>query len=123
MTLAIRIDLPPTGELETNGWNPEATQEQMDEELAARQKFIDGISPYLESLPTRPLRRAGNVSHVKLLGRSEWSELNHYLLLVEVDIWIGKADPDLAAALPPGAEMSVIGDYAPIQEWSKPLPS
>src|SRR4029077_11115093 len=61
-TLAITIDLPPTGELETSGNGSSPTQAQQDEEMKARQYFIDLVSPYLESLPERPPHRAGNVS-------------------------------------------------------------
>lgn len=119
-TLAITIDLPPTGELESSGNGTSPTQVQMDQEMQARQKFIDLISPYLTSLPDRPPRRAGNVSHVQLLGRDVWSQLNHYLLLITIDITDGGIDQDLAALLPPGAQVSVVGVVGSLQEWPQP---
>ena len=48
-TLAITIDLPPTGELEASGNGSAPTQAQQDEEMKARQNFIHLVSPYLES--------------------------------------------------------------------------
>jgi hypothetical protein len=116
-TLAITIDLPPTGELETSGNGSSPTQAQQDEEMKARQNFIDLVSPYLESLPERPPHRAGNVSQVELPGRDVWSELNHYLLLITIDITDGGIDQDLAALLPPGAQVSVVGVVDSLQEW------
>ena len=116
-TLAITIDLPPTGELETSGDGTSPTQAQTDEEMQARQDFIDLISPYLKSLPERPPRRAGNVTHVKLLGRDVWSELNHYLLLITIDITDGGIDRELASLLPEGSQVSVVGVVGPLQQW------
>jgi hypothetical protein len=42
--LTISIDLPPAGELETTGDGTSPTQAQMDEEMKARQDFIDVAS-------------------------------------------------------------------------------
>jgi len=116
-TLAITIDLPPAGELEISGNGSSPTQAQMDEETKARRSFIDLVSPYLESLPARPPRRAGNVSQVELLGRDVWSQLNHYLLLITIDITDGGIGADLAALLPPDAQVSVVGVVDPLQQW------
>ena len=85
-TLAISIDLPPTGELETSGNGSSPTDIQMAEEEKARQKFLDAVSPYLASVPKRPPHRQANVSSIELLGTGVWSQLNHYLLLVTVDL-------------------------------------
>jgi len=116
-TMAISIDLPPVGELETSGDGTSPTDAQMDEEMHARQKFLDIVSPYFESLPKRPLRRAGNVSRVELLGRRVWSELNHYLLLVTVDIGGLPIEQELSAKLPQGSKVSVVGDFEFLQAW------
>ncbi len=118
--VAITIDMPPTGELETSGDGTSPTQEQMDEETLARQNFLDTIAPYLKSLPERPPHRSGNVSHAQLLGRDEWSLLNHYLLLLTVDIWQADTDPELSALLPQGAQVAVLGSFESLQEWPMP---
>ncbi len=80
------IDVPPVGELEMSGDGSSPTQEQMDEEQAARDATIAKMRPYLESLPQRPPHRAGNVSHVQLLGNNTWSNLNRYAVILSVDI-------------------------------------
>lgn len=115
--LVVKIDAPPQGELETSGDGTNPTDDQMAEEQRFRQSFLDGISPYLESLPQRPPHRSGNVRHVELLGREVWSEMNHFLLVLHVDI--GNVDlSELSAHLPPGSEVSVVGgDYQSISEW------
>jgi len=121
MTLAISIDLPPTGELETSGKGWSVTDAQMAEETQARQNFLDLVSPYFESLLKRPPRRAYNVLRVELLGGDVWSELNHYLLLVDIDIGDLGIDQELSALLPKGSQVSVVGrDLEPVQEWTGP---
>ena len=105
------IDVPPEGG--TSGQT--SADAQVGEE--ARQKFLDSISPYFESLPKRPLRRAGNVSRVELLGRRVWSELNHYLLLVTVDTGGLPIEQELSAKLPQGSKVSVVGDFEFLQAW------
>ena len=119
-TLAISIDLPPTGELETAGNGTSPTQSQMDEETRARQRFVDMVTSYLKSLPrTRP-HRAGNVTRVELLGRNVFSQLNHYLLLVTVDIGDPGIEGHLSALLPQGTQISVVGEFTPVREWPDP---
>ena len=119
-TLAISIDLPPTGELETVGNGISPTQAQMDEETRARQRFVDMVTSYLKSLPrTRP-HRAGNVTRVELLGRNVFSQLNHYLLLVTVDIGDPGIEGHLSALLPQGTQISVVGEFTPVKEWPEP---
>jgi len=118
--LAISIDLPPTGELETAGNGISPTQAQMDEETRARQRFVDMVTSYLKSLPrTRP-HRAGNVTRVELLGRNVFSQLNHYLLLVTVDIGDPGIEGHLSALLPQGTQISVVGEFTPVKEWPEP---
>jgi len=114
-TVVIRIEMPPKGALEVTGQGVNPTDEQMAEERQARQEFLDAITQPLASLPGRPPRRAGNVSRVELLGANVWSELNHYLLLLTVDI--GDPHVDWASILPPGAKVATIGSYAPLHEW------
>jgi hypothetical protein len=119
-TLAISIDLPPTGELETAGNGISPTQAQMDEETRARQRFVDMVTSYLKSLlGTRP-HRAGNVTRVELLGRNVFSQLNHYLLLVTVDIGDPGIEGHLSALLPQGTQISVVGEFTPVKEWPEP---
>jgi hypothetical protein len=117
-TLVISIDLPPTGELETSpNWSGAATDAQMAEETQARQNFLGLVSPYFESLLKRPARRQGNVGGVELLGCDQWSQFNHYLLLVTFDIGEPVSVSDLSALLPQGSQVSVVGaSFAPV-EW------
>jgi hypothetical protein len=122
-TLAITIDLPAAGELEATGDGTSPTQDQMDQETQARQNFTDLISPYLKSLPERPPRRAGNVSRVELLGRDVWSQLNHYLLLITIDIGEAGIDQELLALLPSGSQVSAAGVFDSLQEWPEPDPA
>jgi hypothetical protein len=119
-TLVISIDLPPTGALETtrNGTSP--TQSQMDEETKTRQHFVDTVASYLESLPRTPPHAAGNVTRVELLGRNVFSQLNHYLLLVTVDIGDPGIEGHLSALVPQGTQISVVGEFTPVQEWPEP---
>ena len=119
-TLAISIDLPPAGELETTGNGTSPTQSQMDEETRARQRFIDTVASYLESLLNTPPHAAGNVTRVELLGRNVFSQLNHYLLLVTVVIGNPGIEGRLSALLPKGTQISVVGEFAPVREWPKP---
>jgi hypothetical protein len=121
-TLAISIDLPPSGELETSGDGTSPTDAQMAEETQMRQNLLGVVSPYLESLPKRPPHRAGNVSHVELLGREVWSQLNHYMLLVTVDIGEAGIAEELSALLPEGSQVAVVGEFGPLQEWPEPDP-
>lgn len=114
-TLAIAIELPPQGALEISGSDLDATQEQFDEELGFRQEFLDAISPYLASLPERPAHRMGNVSRAELLGTDIWTQMNHYLLLLTIDI--GEPPLDLEAYMPAGSTARVIGSYRPQVEF------
>jgi hypothetical protein len=114
-TVVIRIDMPSKGVLEVTGEGSAPTDDQMAEERRARQEFLDAVSPTLASLVGKPPKRTGNVSHVELLGANVWSQLNHYLVLVSVDS--GEPDIDWSALLPPGAEVTTIGSYAPLQRW------
>ena len=115
--LAISIDLPPVGALEISGDGSSPTPAQIAEEEKARQKFLDTISPFLASLPKRPPHRFGNVSNVDLQGAGVWSELNHYLLLLTVDLGNRGIDQELLAILPQGTKVSVIGIFGSLQTW------
>jgi len=114
-TIAIQIELPPQGELEISGSDLDATQEQRDEELGYRQAFLDKIGPYLASLPDVPPHAMGNVSHVQLLGTDIWTQMNHYLLLLTVDI--GEPRLELEAYMPEGSTACTIGSYRPQLEY------
>ena len=117
--LIVKIDAPPQGELETSGNGSNPTDDQMAEEQRFRQSFLDGVSPYLESIPQRGFHRSGNVSRVELLGKEVWSEMNHYLVILEVDI--GDVDlSELASYLPQGSKVEVVGgNYDSISEWTR----
>jgi len=77
------------------------------------------VSPYFASLPNRRPHRADNVSRVELFGRNVWSELNHYLLLVTVDIGDPGIQKELSSKLPEGSKVSVVGAFESLQEWSR----
>ena len=119
-TLTISIDMPPTGVLETTGQDSELTDAQMAEELQARQAFLDLISPFLQALPGRPLHREGNVSRAELLGASTWTRLNHYQLILEVDIGGQEIATQLGQLLPAGAQVAVLGEFESLQVWPEP---
>ena len=102
------IDVPPEGG--TSGQT--SADAQVGEE--ARQKFLDSISPYFESLPQRPPRRTGNVTRVELLGDN--SQFNHYLLLITFDLPFSLIQ-ELSAKLPPGSQVSVVGEFDLMQAW------
>lgn len=112
--VAVQIEMPPKGELETKGGGESPTDEQMKEESGIRQDYIDSIAPTIESAIKSSPHRSGNVERVELLGTDVWSELNHYLLLVFVDIGEPRLDLD---ALAPGGKATVIGSYAPLHAW------
>lgn len=116
-TLVISIDMPPTGELETTSNGSALTDAQTAEELQARQDFLDLVSPFLQALPGRPLHREGNVSRVELLGANAWSQLNHYLLILSVDIGGQEIGGQLSQLLPAGAQVSVRGEFDSMQAW------
>jgi hypothetical protein len=118
-TVAIRIDMPPKG-IEVNGEGSSPTDDQMAEEQAARDQFMELIAPALSSLPERPPRRTGNVSRVQLLGANTWSNLNHYLVLVDSD---GEVGPDLESVLPADAKVEVIGAYGGLMQWPEAAPA
>ena len=121
-TMAISLDLPPVGELETSGDGSSPTDAQMAEEEKARQTFLDAVSPFLASVPKRPPHAFGNVSKVELLGAGVWSQMNHYLLLLEVDIGDPRID-GLKPLLPKGSKMSVVGTYESLQTWPETRPA
>jgi hypothetical protein len=120
MLYAVQIDLPPEGELETSGNGTAPTDAQMAEEQALRQRFLDNAGPQLAALSQRPPQRSGNVSCAELLGADVWSTLNHYLLLVTVDI--GDPRIDFDALLPPGGTATVVGAYDTLAEWPATTP-
>lgn len=120
-TLAIRIDMPPTGELETTGDGKSPTQAQMDEEFQARQKFIDTVSPLFKAAAGR-LLRTGVVSQIELLGHEEWGQLNHYLVLVRVAAGGTGIPGAISELLPPDAQVSVV-NLTTLQDWPEPDPA
>ena len=123
-TFAVSIIAAPVGVLETSGDGSSPDQAQMDEETRARDSFLALIAPYLQALPDRPPRRMGNVSRAELLGRGVWSELNHYLLLLEVDIGDPGTEDDLIALLPGGSRVTTIGaDFDSLKVWPDGSPA
>jgi hypothetical protein len=112
--VAIKVELPPKGELETKGGGESPTDEQMQEESRIRQDYIDSITPTIEAAIKSSPHRSGNVTRVELLGTDVWSQMNPYLVLVSVDI----GDPRLDVnALAPGGTATVVGSYASLGAW------
>jgi hypothetical protein len=114
-TQAISIEVPPVGELETSGEGSSPTQAQMDEETAARNRLLKIVSPFLDSLSGRPPQRSGNVSAYDLLGGKVWSRLNHYLLLLTVDVADSRVADELSKLLPQGSNVSVLGEFESVK--------
>ena len=92
-----------------------------DDDLLRRQqeqqRIIDAVSPFLSSLPARPLHRAGNVSAVTLLGGDVSSGLWSLLVLVDVDSAAPGLDEGLSKVLPVGSDVSVLGSFGRIAAW------
>ena len=111
----VRIDMPPGAVEAGEGTAP--TDEQMQKEQEARQEFLDFVEPRLEALTARPLRRAGNIVRVELLGGYTWSTMNRYLAFVSTDI--GDPGVDWADLVPKDANVSVLesGAYRQLHEW------
>jgi hypothetical protein len=118
--LIVQIDVPPVGELELSGRGFDPTDAQTAEETAARERTLDVLRPYLSSLPERPPHRAGNVSRVELLGANTWSNLNHYTVLVTVDIGTPPFQEELEQILPEGSTVVVSGTFESLEEWPTP---
>ena len=118
--LVVQIDVPAVGELEVTGQGSHPTDAQMAEETAARERTVDSLRPYLSSLPKRPPRRAGNVTRVELLGGNTWSKLNHYTVLVTVDIGDPGLEEELTRILPEGSTVVVRGTFESLEEWPSP---
>jgi hypothetical protein len=94
-TFAVSLELPPDGEID-----------------------LDAVSPYLQSLTSRPLSRTGNAFRVELLGPTEAA---HYLLLVTVDIPAPLGiNENFLALLPEGSKMSVVNRYESVNLWPEP---
>ena len=119
-TLAISIQVPPVGELETSGDGSSPTQAQMDEETAARDRLLKTISPFLDSLPGRPPHRSGNVSAFDLLGGKVWSQLNRYLLLLTVDVADSRVSDELSKLLPQGSKVAILGEFESVRSGGRP---
>jgi hypothetical protein len=95
----------------------------MAEELAARERVLGALRPYLSQLPSRPPHRSGNVSRVELLGANTWSNLNHYAVIVTVDIGDPGLEDGLRAVLPEGSQVTVKGGFEALEQWPATEPS
>jgi hypothetical protein len=123
-TLAITIETPPVGRLEEGRADAShPSDDEMREEQAARDNVVKSLVEFLETLPHRPPRRQGNVTGFELLGAGTWSKLNNYLLLLTVDIGGGNLAGELAAVLPDGSSVAVVGNYASLHASSANTPT
>ena len=116
-TWAIQVDMPPKGKLETGEGGVELSDEDMKEESEYRKEFLDHVMPKLAALLEREPRRSANVQRAEIHGADTWSNMNHYLLLVTVDI--GGPGFDLEDLLPREAEARIIGDYDLLESLPK----
>jgi hypothetical protein len=120
--MAISIDLPPVGVGDFRRWfitdrRPDGRGGEGTPEIPRRRLAVPRISA------KRPPHASGNVSRIELLGASVWSQLNHYLLLIEVDIGDPRIDRELTALLPKGSKMSAIGTYESLLTWPETRPA
>lgn len=114
-TWTIRVDMPPKGKLEEGDGTGELTDEATEEESRYRQEFLDFVAPRAATLLARPLHRSSNVECIEVHGANTWSNMNHYQVLVSVDI--GGLGFEREELLPPEAEVTVIGDYVLLEKW------
>jgi hypothetical protein len=95
-----------------------------DEELARheqdQQAVIDAVTPYLSSLPARPLHRFGNVTEVTLFGGEESDGVWSLLVEVETDSAVPGLEEGLLEVLPKGSEVSTLGTLGRIAVWPEP---
>ncbi len=118
-TVLLTIQAPPLGELELSGPQPsDPTQQQMDEEQAARDDLVKTLVAVLKSLQDQTkFAHVGTVAGFDLLGNEALSKLNNYLLLLQIshgDIdrdWVVK---ELQKALPERSHVSVSDVFVPL---------
>jgi hypothetical protein len=78
------------------------------------QKLLDSVTPYLASLPNRPLNRVSNVTRVELFESAQ-----NYLVLLTVDLGRSSYDQELLESLPEGSKVSDLGLFESLQAWSR----
>jgi hypothetical protein len=106
-----RIEMPP---VKGSGSTP--TDEEMQAEQEAHERFMEAIGPKLKGLASQPPRRTGNIVRIELFGGGEWSMLNQYLLMVTTDI--GEPRIDWAELVPDGGKSSVVATgLRHVQTW------
>jgi hypothetical protein len=116
-TIAVHVraplsEPPAAGESVSSFSDDDLLQRQQEQ-----QRIIDAVSPFLSSLPARPLHRAGNVSAVTILGGDVSSGLWSLLVLVDVDSAAPGLDKELLKVLPDGSDVSVLGSFGRIAAW------
>jgi hypothetical protein len=120
---AFAIHTPPVGELETSGNGSDPTDEQMSEEKAGRDHFVEGLTPFLQSLLDPPAHLGqAPITGFDLFGIDQWSKFNNYLLLLtaddgEVDI----GEDELVKVLPAGSQVSALGHLHDVAQRPAPF--
>jgi len=119
---AFVIHTPPVGELETSGSRPDSTDVQISEEKAGRDHFLEGLTPFLQSLLGQPPLHQGPITGFDLFGIGQWSKFNNYLLLLTADnfqVHIG--EDELVKALPAGSQVSALGHLEDLAQHPAPF--
>lgn len=116
-TIAVDVRAPLSQRPDADGNEGTSSDDDLARRQEEQQRVIDAVTPFLASLPARPLRRFGNVSGVTLLGGAVSSGLWSLLVLVDVD----STDPGLQAGLlevlPEGSEVTMFGSFGRIGTW------
>ena len=105
-TWAIRIEVPPDGDLG-------------DQEVA----LLKTLGPFLESLAHRPPHRSGNVLAFDLQSATGMRQANSYLLLITVDFpadtSLERLADELPSVLPAGSTASALGQFNSVARSSR----
>jgi hypothetical protein len=118
VTAELRVPLP-----ERPAVGADTSEEELARHVQDQQAVIDAVTPFLSSLPSRPLQRVGNVSEVSLLGGDESGGRWSLLVMLEVDSAVPGLERGLLEVLPEGSEVSILGTFGRVAVWPEPVDS